>query len=1160
MKKFRVFYFFCICIISPLSLLFSQNLLINEIVASNSEYLDNFSGTPDWIEIYNSDSEAIDLNGYRLSDDPDYENAWQFGNVIIGPGQHLLIFASGRDISDKISYETIINRGMNWRYIIPDQEISDEWKNIGFNDTEWMSGNSGFGYGDGDDNTLLPAGTRSVYIRRDFPIQSVEEIQDLILHVDYDDAFIAYLNGKEVARANIGAPGDNTAYNAFPLTDHEALMHQGLPPDMFRIGNVLPFINEGQNVLAIQAFNISVSSSDFTIIPFLTMGRKIVKQDNVPAILTVPESQLHADFRLNAEGETVFLFSNEGQILDSIQYPALEANLSYGRVTDADEEWVVFEIPTPGNQNDGDYFEGINPDSIQFSHKTGIYQGSISVELSGSSFIRYTLDGSEPQETSTLYNSAITIDQNSILQAKIFEEGLLGKLYSENYLFDVSHELPVISLHIEPSLLWDNDQGMYVLGDSYQEDFPFFGANFWEDWEYPFSMSYFAPEGNLLYKASAGGKIFGGWSRAFGQKSFSLFARAVYGTNDFEYPFFESRPYDQFESIILRNSGNDWDRSFIRDAVMTTLMAGTEVDYPAYQPVVSYLNGEYWGMYNMREKISEHFLASLHNVDPDDIDLLENNGLIKHGDNTDYLNLISFINNNSLASDVNYQMVINQIDEISFIQYQLAQIYYDNKDWPGNNIRYWRAGDGKWRWILYDTDFGLSLFNPFAHLENTLEFATATNGPAWPNPPWSTLLLRKLLENIQFRQKFVNYFADAMNSYFLPENTHEHIDTLVEKIETEIVLHRQRWGHDLQFWYDNIQQMKSFFSLRPAVARDFILHEFNFPAVQQIRTFIDNPEFGYIQLNSLRIAESNWSGLYFQNNPVHLTAIPLPGFRFDRWTGDVVSTDPSIEINLTRSSSINAHFLPAEVIENQIVINEINYNSSPDADAGDWIELHNHSGEIVNLSGWILKDNDDLHAFEFPDNTLLEGRDYLVVCRDLELFQSIHPFVQNRIGELDFGFSSNDDAVRLYDQGGVLHDEVHYSSSSPWPEEANGEGPTLELISPDLDNSLPSSWQTYEGNGTPGRNNQDMGNNNGLISILPNPTLGEFWIESGLTDTFISKVDLFDMFGNLVLSRIYSEATSTTEFNISGSPTGHYLAIVQLSDGEELILKFQKVK
>lgn len=1133
----------------------AQNVVINELVPANTILQDDFEVTSDWIELFNPTVDTLSLEGYRLSDTPEDSTAWTFGDVSLAPGSHLLVFASGRNIPANLSYETIIEQGDLWKYLIPDDNLAGDWRMPGFDDSNWETGPSGFGYGDGDDNTMLSFGTRSVYIRKSFSLDNIDQIASVLLHIDYDDAFIAYINGEEIARANIGAPGEETGFDAEPFTDHEAIMYSGEYPDFFDVSTAVDLLEEGENILAIQHYNISSSSSDLTVIPYLTLGRRDGSNQSLSPDIPVPENRIHADFKLSADGEEVYLFDPGGTLQDSTAFPSIPDNYSYGRLEDGAGDWVLFSSPTPEQINDGPYYTGINLDTIGFSHPSGIYEDSILLILTGSDSIRFTLDGSEPDAFSTLYTEPLVIEENTILKARIFDSNLLGNRFSNTYLIDAEHDLPVIDLNTRPEYLWDPEIGMYVLGNNYQNSFPFFGANFWEDWEYPFDLRYFDTDGSLVYETRCGAKIFGGWSRGLDQRSFSLFAREEYGDDAFHYKFFENRPYDKFESLVLRNSGNDWESSMMRDGVMTSLMEGSRVDYQAHRPVVVYLNGEYWGVYNLREKINEHFLASLHDVDPGDVDLLEDEGKLKHGSAQEYNELRDFIEGNSMVDPENFAWVTDRIDEIGFIQYQVAQIYYDNRDWPGNNIRYWKSGHRKWRWILFDTDFGLSIWDPQAYKSNTLTFATAANGPDWPNPPWSTLFLRRFLENESFRKKFVNYFADAMNSIFLPSFAIERVNDMADVINEEMYTHRPRWGQSVYHWQESVNDMRTFFDERPDFMRHYIKQYFGLPSVREINIQNVHAEQGIVRVNSLVIEEESWSGLYFQGNPVPITAFAKPGYHFSYWSGDINSTEPMIWVDPSSETHLIAHFETAEPPENPVVINEINYNSPEIPDPSDWIELYNPMETALDLSGWIFRDDNDEHAFIFPEETMVESKGYLVVCRNTSSFQNVFPEINNFIGDFDFGLSSEGDAVRIYDPTESLIDAVYFSQEEPWPAEANGNGPTLELISPERDNVLPSNWHAFKGNGTPGAQNHyiiglpEKQNDIG-IQLFPNPVTNQITVSVQGSHSNFTMIRIYDLQGRLLKSREMHGPVQKTRMNISDLPAGNLVFVVGLSSGE----------
>ena len=237
-------------------------------------------------------------------------------------------------------------------------------------------------------------------------------------------------------------------------------------------------------------------------------------------------------------------------------------------------------------------------------------------------------------------------------------------------------------------------------------------------------------------------------------------------------------------------------RTNIKDVIATSLMDGSGIETQAYRSSIVYLNGEYWGLYNIREKVNEHFLDDKINVTKSEINILERNGEIVEGTNQTYNELIEFVTNNSLANSANYDVVADQIDIDNLIAYQVAQIYLDNTDWPGNNIKFWNSPETKWRWILYDTDFsfGRPWEAPPFYDNDTLSHALEANGPGWPNPPWSTLLTRKLMENTEFRIKFINRFADESNTRFKADSVRQHVEAIAASVASEIPQHFEYWS------------------------------------------------------------------------------------------------------------------------------------------------------------------------------------------------------------------------------------------------------------------------------------------------------------------------------------------------------------------------------
>ncbi|PIS30311.1 MAG: hypothetical protein COT43_02070, partial [Candidatus Marinimicrobia bacterium CG08_land_8_20_14_0_20_45_22] len=585
----------------------------------------------------------------------------------------------------------------------------------------------------------------------------------------------------------------------------EAKIFLGGFPDCFTIEKFDSVVVEGENVLAILVLNYGQYSSDMTAIPFLTLGMNHLPENptGIPEILQIPTSNLHLNFKISSGGETILLTDSLGQMVDRVQLGEIPTDISYGRYPDAGPEWKFFSTSTPGSVNNTNAYAGIVTPPV-FSFKGGWYSDPFDAILNAQdeTVVHFTTDGSEPTETSETYRNPIPITRTTVLRAKAFRSGwMTGQSVTHSYFLDAPHDLPVISISTNPENLWDADSGIYVMGKNASSENPYFGANFWQDWERPVNVEMFENTGTPAFNIDAGVKIFGQWSRAFPQKSLVVFARSEYGYGKISYKIFPDRSSNSFESVLIRNSGNDWGYTMFRDGLMQGLAEGMNLELQAYRPVAVYLNGEYWGLQNLREKVDENYLAEHFDVDPSDVDILENNGVVNEGEASEWLELVDFYTNHDLSVQENYQYVADRIDIDNYINYNVAEIYIDNRDWPGNNVKFWRhrPTNGKWRWTLFDTDFGFGLYDANAYRFNTLEHALATDGPDWPNPPWSTLLLRKLVENEEFRLKFINRFADCLNTRFSPAVVVAQWEMKRRVIELEMGRFYERWKAGL-FW------------------------------------------------------------------------------------------------------------------------------------------------------------------------------------------------------------------------------------------------------------------------------------------------------------------------------------------------------------------------
>src|SRR6185503_6596434 len=247
-----------------------QDLVINEVQSSNGvTLLDEDGQTPDWVEIYNRGTGTIDLEGYGLSDGGD-PLAWVFPKLLLPPGERRLVLCSGKDrASMPAHWETVIRDGDLWKYLIPSSEPPPAWRTPGFNDQGWAAGATGIGYGDGDDRTEVPAGTLSVYARSAFQVGDPADITDVLLDLDFDDGFVAFLNGVEIARENIADRGGPPAFDAVADAATEPRLVTGGKLFHYAEDRFRGLLRAGENVLAIQLHNAGPGSSDLSLIPLL---------------------------------------------------------------------------------------------------------------------------------------------------------------------------------------------------------------------------------------------------------------------------------------------------------------------------------------------------------------------------------------------------------------------------------------------------------------------------------------------------------------------------------------------------------------------------------------------------------------------------------------------------------------------------------------------------------------------------------------------------------------------------------------------------------------------------------------------------------------------------------------------------------------------------
>jgi hypothetical protein len=843
----------------------------------------------------------------------------------------------------------------------------------------------------------------------------------------------------------------------------------------------------------------------------------------------------HTNFKLGSPAEEIGLVHQDGTIIDAVTYDNQLSDISFGRFPDGDTTWCYFSEATLQKPNDTDALtEAVKTSDPIFDISAGLYSGSLSITISCTTDakIKYTTDGSTPTSSSKEYSTPIVLSNTTVIRAKAFADGYLpSSVITNTYIINRNTTLPVLSIATNPDYLFDEEIGIYegiCVNDSVGADPPFDPhANFWENWERPVSFEYFEASGNLGFKIDCGIKIFGGaFGRQIRQKAFTIFARNKYNSEKINYKLFNSKSINIFKRIILRCSSNDFNRTFFRDAMMHTLTINQmDVDYQAYEPSICFINGEYWGIYNIREKMNQYYPESNYGIDADEVDLIENIGEVAKGEADFYNNLINFLKSNDISQSANYNYVKTQMDVNEYMNYMMTEIYCRNHDWLHRNTKYWRerSSTGKWRWMLYDLDWG------FGGEIREGEEQYKTNSLAWAmNQDEPSIILNSLLTNSEFKNEFIQKFASFLNITFRPERVVKIIDSLKVNIEMEFPRHIERWEipTTMHEWDREVDILRDFAVQRPHFVFDHISDVFSLSGTTTLTVEKSNSRAGKIYICGVQIPDSTYAGHYFKNIPIRLKAKANYGYKFVQWQGLTNETSDSIFVNITHSASITAVF--ESVTLPSIVINEIHYNPSGEHQGDDedfeFVELFNNGSATVDLSNFKFSDG---ITFAFPSGSSIAAKEYIVVAKnDLTYKNQGYQVFQITDGRL----SNSGENLVLADAQNNIVDYISFSDETPWPTAPDANGPSLELKDPSLDNTLADNWSaSTQLGGSPGQLNSITTNikQNHKIPLTltlypnyPNPFNSKTIFSFYLPNKSHVKLDIYNILGQKVKTLI----------------------------------------
>lgn len=838
--------------------------------------------------------------------------------------------------------------------------------------------------------------------------------------------------------------------------------------------------------------------------------------------------------------------------------------------------------------------------------EAGIYTSALDVELSHEDegvSIFYTLDGNEPTVADVLYSGPITLGvlgdapadvysiiptnpsltypfgtysagrassrgwvppytdgyKVNILRYKAFKPGFApSETVTQTIIVDPSgtglYTVPIVSIAMDYTDIFSDEEGIYVYGDHPDGNYEQKGS----DWERIMSLEYIDQEGNLAFAQDCRTRIHGGGSRHAPKKSFRIYAETG-DIKNFDYPFFTDSELKKYKRILLKAGGHRPD-CFPRDDLGNMITKGVNVDQQHFRHVIVFINGEYWGIHSIKERMDPYFIQNMYGIDDNDITLLDQEYDIQgdghEADSAKMKNLEGFVDVNDMNDPANYKYATDRIDVDNYIDYMCSEIFLSNEDWVYSNVNIWRktggldptkpAGhDGKFRWAVYDLDgaFGGSCANAF-YTVNTLAAATIISGEFSSY----SRFFRGMLGSDEFKLKFINRMNDLANSWFRQEVLDQKIDSIYNMITPEVFENAERWRYpsfagnledrhlevpSIGRWNELFDLLHLFAERRGRKVREHIMEKWDYPMDTTTVTIdVNDVEMGRVKVNSILINKNlpgvsdgmyPWTGDYINDVPVPLIAIPLPGYRFVEWmetgeTNDTVMWNPTGETTYTAVFEEDDDY--QSVLINEVMLSNADYIEDFFGDNDDWLELYNPNSYSVNLSGCALRKGAE--EWTIPNGFVIPANGYQLFWHDNETYQGPD--------HASFKLTNIIDTVYLISPQGEEMDQIRYPVTAT--DNSYGRYPN---------GSETFSNFTYP---TPVANN-DLSSLHEAVKILtplksfPNPATDLVQLNK--------KVDfnLYNLNGALVLT-----GKNTQQFDVSQLEKGVY--ILQTSEEESL--------
>ena len=749
-------------------------LKITEVLPNNDgHFKDQYGNYSGYIELTNTSDTSISLKSYQISEDINTPFKWNLPDINLNAKETILIYTSGKNNIEKQIHANFKLESKTGQAILSKNgKIIDK--------IEYTNLANGLALVKEIDwvetSSISPGYANTVEGVKEFAKNNLKNNNSLIINevMNNNSSYLVQNGGEYYDWIELKNNSDtNINLSEYYLTNNDNQMTR------YKLPNITLKPNELYVVMASGDTNLS-------------------------------NSYYHVNFKLS-DIEALYL-TNGKDIIDSMFISDIPLNYSQGR--NEEHGFFYFQTPTPNRQNGSGVMQVSK--EVEVSVNSGVYNDidGINLELKASGTIYYTLDGSVPNTNSNKYSGPLFITKTTVIRTINVENGkIVSPVTTNSYIINENHKLPVMSISMNPN------------------EFYYMENNSWQELEIASYVDFF--EGEKGFSIPCGFKMFGGTTRGHAKKSFALKFKKKYGESSLNYKVFDNRDFSIFNTLVIRSGSQDSRDAFLRDIFATSLMEESEAEVQSYKSIVLYINGKYWGVYNIREKVDDEFLSNHYNVDGSNGNIIRTDYEVSLGSSNDYMNVINYLINNDMSINSNYEYIKTKVNINSLIDFWIGEIYTTNNDIINSRVfSHPNIDNGKLHFIYYDLD--CSLYFP---MNDYYTFMINPEGMSEFKVP--NVFMINMFKNDQFRKDFVERLSWNLKNIWNEENALNKLEEIYNNLYPEMERNQIRWGMTLNDWINSVETIRTFIKQR----QNYLLNQtqifFNLSNIEMQKYFGD---------------------------------------------------------------------------------------------------------------------------------------------------------------------------------------------------------------------------------------------------------------------------------------------------------------------------------